>query len=107
MLYRAAKKTFHSPQIMRHLVNSLVELGEYDEAALALDAYIALVEKAKETHLEEIERKLHHAESSTKKFCEIEDPSNVIQTVLRGVYLMAKYLNKVIFISTDIYMISS
>jgi len=95
MLYRAAKKTFHSPQIMRHLVNSLIALGEYDEAALALDAYITLVEKAKETHLEEIERKLHHAESSVKKFCEIEDPSNVIQTVLRGVYLMAKYLNKV------------
>ena len=51
---------------------------------MALDAYIALVEKAKETHLEEIERKLHHAESSVKKFCEIEDPSHVIQTVLRG-----------------------
>ncbi|CAG8518364.1 1508_t:CDS:10 [Paraglomus brasilianum] len=94
MLYRAAKKTFHSPLIMRHLVNSLIALGEYDEAALALDAYIALVEKAKETQREDMERKLHHAESSAKKFCEIEDASNVIQTVLRGVYLMAKYLNK-------------
>jgi hypothetical protein len=80
---------------MRHLVNSLITLGEYEEADLALDAYIALVGKAKETKKEDIERTIHHT-SSAKRFCEIETANNVIQTLLTGVYLTAKYLNKVI-----------
>ncbi|RUO95391.1 hypothetical protein BC936DRAFT_144168, partial [Jimgerdemannia flammicorona] len=41
-LQRAQHKTFNSPRIQRHLFNALIRLGEYEEAELALRAYLAL-----------------------------------------------------------------
>ncbi|RKP07381.1 hypothetical protein THASP1DRAFT_30806 [Thamnocephalis sphaerospora] len=45
MLYRATELTFQSPAIMRHLINALIALGEYEEAELALESYADLVTK--------------------------------------------------------------
>lgn len=46
-LRQAAKKTFHSCSIMRHLVFVLSSLGHYDEALHAFENYTAYQEKAR------------------------------------------------------------
>ncbi|KAF9431368.1 hypothetical protein BGZ76_000407 [Entomortierella beljakovae] len=43
-IYRASQKTFQSPRILRSLFFALVDLGQYDEAELALKSYLSLVE---------------------------------------------------------------
>ncbi|KAI9293854.1 TPR-like protein [Neoconidiobolus thromboides FSU 785] len=45
-LYRVAKFTYQSPRVLRHLATALIALGEYEEAKLALDSYVQLVEKS-------------------------------------------------------------
>jgi hypothetical protein len=103
MLHRATHKTFQSPRVLRHLINTLITYGDYEEAELALNAYIALVEKAKETKIEDIEKQMHESLEEISK-CSIPDKhgmmvetsEQVIQTLIAGSELMAKYLNKVI-----------
>ncbi|CAB4390189.1 unnamed protein product [Rhizophagus irregularis] len=101
MLHRATHKTFQSPRILRHLINSLITYGDYEEAELALSAYIALVEKAKETKIEDIERQMQESLEETKECSTlvkhemtIETSEQVIQTLVTGSVLMAKYMNK-------------
>lgn len=48
ILYRAAKKTFHSTHILRHLVTVHLFIGEFDLAFKAFDTYLDLVKKGKE-----------------------------------------------------------
>ncbi|KAF8982767.1 hypothetical protein BGZ46_000682 [Entomortierella lignicola] len=43
-IYRASQKTFQSPRVLRSLFFALVDLGQYDEAELALEAYLSMVE---------------------------------------------------------------
>ncbi|KAI8605462.1 hypothetical protein EDD21DRAFT_363470 [Dissophora ornata] len=43
-IYRASQKTFQSPRILRCLFFALVEMGQFDEAVLALKAYLDLAE---------------------------------------------------------------
>ncbi|CAG8433123.1 7787_t:CDS:10 [Ambispora gerdemannii] len=97
MLYRATEMTFHSPRILRHLINSLMIFGEYEEAELALNAYIALVEKAKETQKDDVERKSQESagsiESKRAQVSENELLPEVVQTLLTGVIVTGKYLN--------------
>jgi tetratricopeptide (TPR) repeat protein len=47
ILYRAATKTFHSTQILRHLFTVHAYLAEFDLAVKALDSYLELVTRAK------------------------------------------------------------
>src|SRR3954453_10725929 len=102
MLHRATHKTFQSPRILRHLINTLITYGDYEEAELALNAYIALVEKAKETKVEDIEKQMHHSLEKNKKNCtserhetSVETSEQVIQVLITGSELMAKYMDKV------------
>ncbi|KAH7058527.1 hypothetical protein BKA57DRAFT_151823 [Linnemannia elongata] len=56
-IYRASQKTFQSPRILRFLFFALVEMGQYDEAVLALKSYLDLAEinlKVKSTVAEEV-----------------------------------------------------
>ncbi|KAF9125976.1 hypothetical protein BGX30_000205 [Mortierella sp. GBA39] len=56
-IYRASQKTFQSPRILRFLFFALVEMGQYDEAVLALKSYMDLAEinlKVKSTVAEEV-----------------------------------------------------
>ncbi|KAF9095692.1 hypothetical protein BGX23_000103 [Mortierella sp. AD031] len=56
-IYRASQKTFQSPRILRFLFFALVEMGQYDEAVLALKSYLDLAEinlKVKSTDAEEV-----------------------------------------------------
>ncbi|KAF9425226.1 hypothetical protein BGZ76_003366 [Entomortierella beljakovae] len=43
-IYRASQKTFQSPRILRFLFFALVEMGQHDEAVLALKSYLDLAE---------------------------------------------------------------
>ena len=103
MLHRATNKTFQSPRILRHLINTLITYGDYEEAELALNAYIALVEKAKETKVEDIEKQIHDSLETNKKSCTSDKPQmvsetseQVIQMLIVGSELMAKYMDKVL-----------
>ena len=103
MLHRTTHKTFQSPKILRHLINTLITYGDYEEAELALDAYIALVEKAKETKVEDIEKQMHDSleknkksRTSNKHRMMSETSEQVIHMLITGSELMAKYMDKVI-----------
>src|ERR1041384_4380538 len=104
MLHRATHKTFQSPKILRHLINTLITYGDYEEADLALNAYIALVEKAKETKIEDIEKQMHDSlkkdekDASEKHKTMAETSEQVVQMLITGSELIAKYMNKVIII---------
>ncbi|KAG0098004.1 hypothetical protein BGZ93_001386 [Podila epicladia] len=43
-IYRASQKTFQSPRILRFLFFALIEMGQFDEAELALKSYLDMVE---------------------------------------------------------------
>lgn len=49
MLYRATQQTYHSQRILRYLIRLLSARQAYEEAAEALDLYVQLFTKAKET----------------------------------------------------------
>ncbi|CAG8550778.1 5734_t:CDS:10, partial [Acaulospora morrowiae] len=92
MLYRATHKTFQSPRILRHLLNTLIAYGDYEEAELAINAYVSIVEKVRETSKDEIENA--SKKTSSKKYTDVESTKHVVQTLIVGSELMAKYLNK-------------
>ncbi|CAG8527190.1 13023_t:CDS:10 [Acaulospora colombiana] len=89
MLYRATQKTFQSPKILRHLLNTLITLGDYEEAELAINAYVSIVEKGRETRKDVIE----DASTPLNKYT-IESTENIVQSLISGSELMAKHLNK-------------
>jgi len=104
MLHRATQKTFQSPRILRHLINTLIIFGDYEEVELALDAYILLVQKAKETKIEDIGKQMHDSLTENKEngashkhelIADVETSEQVIQVLITGSELMAKYMNKV------------
>ncbi|CAG8486912.1 7648_t:CDS:10 [Funneliformis mosseae] len=103
MLHRVTHKTFQSPRVLRHLINTLIIYGDYEEAELALNAYIALVERAKETKIEDIEKQMNYSLTENEEngvshdlklnaFAETSE--QVIQILITGSDLMAKYMNK-------------
>src|SRR5687767_405028 len=98
MLYRATQKTFQSPRILRHLINSLITLGDYDEAELAVNAYIALVEKAKETNKSDVVKRMSNSglNKLTEKFIDVESNQDFMQVLITSAELMAKHLDKVV-----------
>ncbi|CAG8530756.1 8929_t:CDS:2 [Dentiscutata erythropus] len=93
MLYRAAQKTFQSPKILRYLAFTLYTLGDYDEAELALEAYITLVEKIRETKTAEFFKKIPSTENENK-FSDNESVEHVVKVLITGSEMMAKYLCK-------------
>ncbi|CAI2165960.1 1376_t:CDS:10 [Funneliformis geosporum] len=102
MLHRVTHKTFQSPRILRHLINTLIIYGDYEEAELALNAYIALVERAKKTKIEDIEKQMHYSltehengvSHDLKLNSYVEPSEQVILILISGSDLMAKYMNK-------------
>lgn len=48
VLYRAATKTFHSPQILRHLFTVHSYLTEFDLAVKAFDSYLEIMNRGRE-----------------------------------------------------------
>ncbi|KAG0353593.1 hypothetical protein BGZ54_002181 [Gamsiella multidivaricata] len=90
-IYRASQKTFQSPRILRFLFFALVDMGQYDEAVLALKAYLDLVEinlKVKPTMVDDA----HTHEQRVK--LDIESDYDVTTVMIEGSRLYGKELGQ-------------
>ncbi|GJJ76796.1 cargo-transport protein YPP1 [Entomortierella parvispora] len=91
-IYRASQKTFQSPRILRFLFFALVDMGQYDEAALALKAYLDMVEinmKVKNDGL--VEDDLTHEE---RVRMDLESEYDITTVQIAGSRLYSKELGK-------------
>ncbi|KAF9192160.1 hypothetical protein BGZ51_006134 [Haplosporangium sp. Z 767] len=90
-IYRATQKTFQSPRILRCLFFALVEMGQYDEAELALKAYLDMVEinlKVKSTTPDET------LTNDQRIRLDIESEYDITTVMIEGSRLYAKELGK-------------
>ncbi|ORX80563.1 protein prenylyltransferase [Basidiobolus meristosporus CBS 931.73] len=93
ILYRATLYTFNSPCILRHLVKSLYDLGEYTEAEMAIHSYIELTEKT----AFEVECRMKNSafsEETLYEGLEVENVVDRIEVLVIGAALKAKELQK-------------
>ncbi|TGZ84209.1 hypothetical protein EX30DRAFT_101258 [Ascodesmis nigricans] len=81
ILYRAARRTFHSPRVLRQLVITLTATGNFSDALSALGTYMDLVEKAKERIA-----KGHHEK-------DMDSDLSIFETVTEGIRIMSKFLS--------------
>ncbi|KAF2654221.1 hypothetical protein K491DRAFT_483969 [Lophiostoma macrostomum CBS 122681] len=79
ILYRAATKTFHSTQLLRHLFTVHAALAEFDLAFKAYDSYIEIVSRGKD-----------RAEKSDEDL-EIDDDSIVLRTSAEAIRLLCRF----------------
>ncbi|KAF9926655.1 hypothetical protein FBU30_003799 [Linnemannia zychae] len=90
-IYRASQKTFQSPRILRFLFFALLEMGQFDEAVLALKSYLDLAEinlKVKSTVVEEvltIEQRVR---------LDIESEYDITSVMVEGARLYSKELRQ-------------
>ncbi|KAF9361437.1 hypothetical protein BGX26_003181 [Mortierella sp. AD094] len=88
-IYRASQKTFQSPRILRFLFFALVEMGQYDEAVLALKSYLDLAEinlKVKSTGVNEV---LTHEQRVQQ---DVESDYDITTVMIEGSRLYGKEL---------------
>ncbi|KAF9979156.1 hypothetical protein BGZ73_005324 [Actinomortierella ambigua] len=90
-IYRASQKTFQSPRILRFLFFALVDMGQYDEAVLALKAYLDLVEinqRVKDGASDEI------LSDEQRLRLDIESEHDVVSVMVAGSRLYSKDLQQ-------------
>ncbi|KAG0331758.1 hypothetical protein BG004_001516 [Podila humilis] len=90
-IYRASQKTFQSPRILRFLFFALVEMGQFDEAELALKSYLDLVEinlKVKSDGPEEI------LTNEQRIRLDVESEYDITSVMVAGSRLYGKELSK-------------
>lgn len=58
IMYNALTHTFQSQRLLRHLARALVALGSYVEAGKAVDLYVDLWDKSKETDAKAVAREM-------------------------------------------------
>ncbi|KAI7823554.1 hypothetical protein BC939DRAFT_451343 [Gamsiella multidivaricata] len=90
-IYRASQKTFQSPRIMRFLFFALVEMGQYDEAELALKAYLDMVEINSKANIVPADEALTHED---RVRLDIESKYDVATVMVAGSLLYGRELNK-------------
>ncbi|KAA8894461.1 hypothetical protein FN846DRAFT_1000212 [Sphaerosporella brunnea] len=78
-LYRASKKTFHSPRILRHLFYTLTATGNFQDAIAALNTYLDLVQKA----MDRISKGNEEKDFDTQRI--------IIQTAVEGIRVLCKF----------------
>jgi tetratricopeptide (TPR) repeat protein len=79
ILYRASKKTFHSPRILRHLFYTLTATGNFQDALAALNTYLDLVQKA----MDRISKGNEEKDFDTQKI--------IVQTAVEGIRVLCKF----------------
>jgi tetratricopeptide (TPR) repeat protein len=79
ILYRASRKTFHSPRILRHLFYTLTATGNFQDALAALNTYLDLVQKA----LDRISKGNEEKDFDTQKI--------IVQTAVEGIRVLCKF----------------
>ncbi|KAF9583231.1 hypothetical protein BGW38_009971 [Lunasporangiospora selenospora] len=90
-IYRASQKTFQSPRILRFLFFALVEMGQYDEAALALKAYLDMAEINQKIKIVSEDEELTHEQRVRQ---DIESEYDITAVMIAGSRLYGKELKK-------------
>ncbi|KAH8727717.1 hypothetical protein GQ44DRAFT_702867 [Phaeosphaeriaceae sp. PMI808] len=80
ILYRAATKTFHSTQTLRHLFIVHASLAEFDLAFKAYDSYVEIITRGKD-----------RIEKSGEPDVGIDDDSTVLRTSAEAVRLLCRF----------------
>ncbi|KAF1812097.1 hypothetical protein P152DRAFT_418118 [Eremomyces bilateralis CBS 781.70] len=80
ILYRAATKTFHSPQILRHLFTVHSYLTEFDLAMKAFDSYSEIIKRGRERD-----------ENSGEEDPSLDGPDAFIWTNAETIKLLCRY----------------
>lgn len=80
VLYRAATKTFHSPQILRHLFTVHAYLSDFDLAFKSLDSYLGIMTKGKA-----------RAEKSGDAELDLDSDDQMIRFVAEAVRVACRY----------------
>jgi len=83
ILYRAATKTFHSTQILRHLFVVHASLAEFDMALKAYDSYVVIVTRGKD-----------RSEKSGEEDPHIDDDSTVLRTSAEAIRVLCRFGGK-------------
>ncbi|KAF9964788.1 hypothetical protein BGZ70_005939 [Mortierella alpina] len=90
-IYRASQKTFQSPRVLRFLFFALVEMGQYDEAVLALKAYLDLAEINHKVKSSDADEALTHEQRMRK---DVESNYDITTVMVAGSQLYGKELNQ-------------
>ncbi|KAG0374285.1 hypothetical protein BGX24_010588 [Mortierella sp. AD032] len=90
-IYRASQKTFQSPRILRFLFFALMEKGQYDEAELALKAYLDMAELNLKVKGAVAEDSLTHEE---RVRLDVESKYDIATVMIAGSRLYSKELRK-------------
>ncbi|KAL1608084.1 hypothetical protein SLS60_003023 [Paraconiothyrium brasiliense] len=80
ILYRAATKTYHSTQILRHLFAVHASLADFDLAFKAYDSYVEIVTRGKD-----------RAEKSGERDAGIDDDSTVLRTSAEAIRVLCRF----------------
>ncbi|KAJ2612447.1 hypothetical protein H4S08_002692 [Coemansia sp. RSA 1365] len=89
LLYEAVHLTYNSPQVLRHLVNILIRVGDYHEASLALGTYRMLVER----QLERVRKAVAGGSEASVVFgADTEPIDSILRTAAVGARLHLVYL---------------
>ncbi|KAJ2076802.1 hypothetical protein H4R24_005496 [Coemansia sp. RSA 988] len=89
LLYEAVHLTYNSPQVLRHLVHTLIRVGDYHEASLALSTYRMLVER----QLERVRKAVTGGSETSVVFGpNTESIDNILRTAAVGARLHLVHL---------------
>ncbi|KAF2463742.1 filamentation protein-like protein [Lindgomyces ingoldianus] len=80
ILYRAATKTFHSTQILRHLFTVHASLAEFELAFKAYDSYVEIITRGKD-----------RAEKTGEEDVGIDDDSTVLRTSAEAIRVLCRF----------------
>ncbi|KAF2490549.1 filamentation protein-like protein [Lophium mytilinum] len=80
ILYRAATKTFHSTQILRHLFTVHASLAEFDLSFKAYDSYVEIVTRGKD-----------RAEKSGEDEASMDDDDTILRTAAEAIRMLCRF----------------
>ncbi|KAJ4353670.1 uncharacterized protein N0V89_005400 [Didymosphaeria variabile] len=80
ILYRAATKTYHSTQILRHLFAVHASLADFDLAFKAYDSYVEIITRGKD-----------RAEKTGERDAGIDDDSTVLRTSAEAIRVLCRF----------------
>ncbi|KAF1851244.1 uncharacterized protein K460DRAFT_362009 [Cucurbitaria berberidis CBS 394.84] len=84
ILYRAATKTFHSTQILRHLFILHASLAEFELAFKAYESYVEIITRGKD-----------RAEKTGEADSGIDDDSTVLRTSAEAIRLLCRFGSRI------------
>ncbi|PVU98546.1 hypothetical protein BB559_001478 [Furculomyces boomerangus] len=102
--YECARLTFNSVTIMRNLVNTLFQFGDYHEAYLAANTYSELIRRVLENRRKDFITLVERFGTDKKNLTiglsecidevESEDVSDIVETLTTGIHIMVSHMGK-------------